>query len=196
MDRNNREISAAEGSAPPRPRQPRKQAARAPPPPVEGWHEQRVNEHEEQHLRMHSKADWENQVAKHVLSLYASSKVHDNAERARVVMHYVDNKRSESIQTVLDHLDEHGRMVSGEDAGDYVLCQDDDLGGGGSGAGPLSPGSRLLGKRTGLVRSKRCLSSKYDEYVKPRVPTLTTVTGEPFEKAFSKYRYASINSYQ
>lgn len=153
-----------------------------------------MNDHDEQHLVAHNNTEWENQIAKHVLSLFASSKVHDDAVKAKVVMHYVDNKKSESMQTVLDALDEHNDMVSGKDSGMYKVSQSDDLfsGAAATAAQALSPASRLLGKKTGLVRNKRYLSLRFDEYVKPRVPTLTTVTGEPFEKVFAKYRFVVV----
>ena len=95
----------------------------------EGWSEQRVNDYEyavDPHL-VNNNIEWENEIARHVLSVYATSKIKDSTadsdrrHEAEYVMDFVDTEKKETLQSVKA----------------YVLS-DDGLGGGAT-LGAASP---------------------------------------------------------
>ena len=61
--------------------------------------ETRVNNHDytiDPHLALH-KSEWENEIARHILSVYATSRSNENIHESKSVLKYVD----------IDHMETH-----------------------------------------------------------------------------------------
>jgi hypothetical protein len=74
--------------------------------------EQRVNNHEykiDPHLALH-KSEWENEIARHIISVYATSKSGKDVKEAKTILKYVDINREESHKGVENYVrSEDGR---------------------------------------------------------------------------------------
>ncbi len=81
---------------------------------------QRVNEYEyeaDPHLAL-KKSDWENEIARHILSVYATEKSKANVKTSKAIMSMVDTEQKQSgLDTVLEYIrseDGRRRTASGE----------------------------------------------------------------------------------
>ena len=64
--------------------------------PSQSWRSKRVNESPPAPGSSLSKHEWENEIARHILSLYASSKATEVADQSTSIVSFVDNKRPDS----------------------------------------------------------------------------------------------------
>lgn len=68
------------------------------------WAAKRVDAIEEDKISsVHSNAEWENQLARQILSVFASQTLAKDARSSTVVLEYVDNTRKETTETVTDY---------------------------------------------------------------------------------------------
>ena len=100
---------------------------------------QRVNEYEydiDPHLAL-KKSDWENEIARHILSVYATEKSKVDVKSSKAIMSMVDTEQTQTkLDTVLDYIrsedgrrrDANGELVEGdkEDLEEAVDGDDDE----------------------------------------------------------------------
>jgi hypothetical protein len=88
------------------------------------WMHQRVNEVEilkepkdknlddlEKEVIAGSKSQWEHQIARHILSVYATTKAVENANEGKGWMVFVDKKRQETAETVSNFIQDDGNQI-------------------------------------------------------------------------------------
>lgn len=76
----------------------------------------RVNNYEykiDPHLALH-KSDWENEIARHILSVYATSKSKTDIKKSKSIMKFVDIDKEDNIDTIKQYVEsEDGRPMTG-----------------------------------------------------------------------------------
>ncbi len=166
---------------PPRPKQSRPMTSPMKSSVPKEWTDLRLDLHstthassKDDHLLSNVAKQWENQVAKHVLSLFASHKMHTgNHKEGQDILHYVDIHDEENKDTVLADLQVHSNTMYGSDNKNDEANHT-----------KTSPASKFMKKKIGLSRTKTS-----DSRIKQR---LLTADGEDFEKAFSKFRSCHV----
>lgn len=120
---------------------PRASSAPSPPhalavPPF-GWTTQRVNEPlvgasdtiegEEGNEFSHTKSEWENELARHIISVYATSKVQTDGKESAALLGYVDQRRQETKGTIAAFVSkEDPKFPSPMESPDGIYDDDDD----------------------------------------------------------------------
>lgn len=182
----NSEIMSMKGSAtaplPPRPKQARPMTSPVKSSVPKEWTDLRLDLHstsssQDDHLLSNVAKQWENQVAKHVLSLFASHKMHSgNHKEGKDILNFVDIHDEENRDSVAAELNSHSHKMFGTNNNHHVSDETTKI---------TSPASKFMKKKIGLPRATSASESR----VKQR---LCTADGEDFEKAFSKFRSCHV----
>jgi hypothetical protein len=79
------------------------------------WKGHRINEFESETnpdcLKQNTQTQWENQIARHILSVYATTKAGDSEKEGRGWLVYVDRKNEDTTTTVEEYLKKPGDLV-------------------------------------------------------------------------------------
>ena len=171
---------------PPRPKQSRPVTSPVKSSVPKEWTDLRLDLHsttnasgKDDHLLSNVARQWENQVAKHVLSLFASHKMHTgNHKEGRDILLCADIHDEENRHTVQADINVHSNTMFGTTNSNSNSNEAASI--------KTSPASKFMEKRIGLSRAK---TSDSGIRVKQR---LLTADGEDFEKVFSKFRSCHV----
>jgi len=150
-----------------------------------GWSNQRVNgyEYEEDpHLNL-TKGEWENEIARHVLSVYASANTPKDLRESKAVLEYVDLKKEETLQTVMEYIEsEDGRGGRSSSPSNDNRTKSDQMG-----EGEEEVGEELEGKEVSSPgTSARPKSSRGDSPGRSRSPNSRSGTPNSKKKKATK----------